>query len=341
LKHYIKNLMVYMRRKKWPKIVLVLLALELGLRIFFPKLYSVTYYQSEKYVFIDFIKGYREDPEVFWLPADGFAHQIEAARGYSGANLIYTFGGSIAYGAGALESFSHYLRILLNGSGRSGEVINFALPAYSSYQSLHLCRRICRSKVPQIVLLCNAFNDASPFFNLTDRAAGERNKTWPIKTLYAMNRIKLFAAYRNLLLMGEHYLLSDSTRPAGQRTLVQRSPLPDYRQNLMDFARLAREEGFTLLLLTQPMPTVLNEKVVKPYFEVMAEVAQSEKNVYLVDIRPLFAAYRMEHHLDYLDRVHRTQDELFYDTACHPTDLGHRLYAQAIYQSLVENNLLK
>jgi len=320
-------------------LVLILIAGEIAIRLADPKLNDLTYYQFEN------IGTYRrpeflEDAELFWMPPTRFQGQIDQARAYGGENLIYVFGGSIAFGAQTKKNFSEHLQDMLDAAGRPGRVVNFAYGGYSSYQCLKLCQRVLRQRVPRIVVLCNGYNDASRISNTSDKVAAQKNRSLPLRTLYYLNRVKLFAGFRSLLLAARNDLNRYYKFGSSSQAPVTRVPLADYDQNLSMFVELEQERKFSLVLVSQAMPMLKSEKQLDDYFLLAQAQAGADRGVYFADVRPLFQDYRQKHNIEYMDHTHRDRDALFADTLCHPTELGHQLYAQAIFNTLVESGLL-
>jgi len=328
----------FLRRfKLWQKILLIVVIVELALHIFVPGLNDATYYQ---YAIVLEDHGFDEDSELFWKPSDDFAPQLKRVREYAGPNLIYTLGGSIAWGWEIKETFSRVLERELSNSGVDAAVVNFGVEGYATHQNRVLTQKLCEKRPPDILLLANAYNDTLWETPLTDREAAQRNQATSIKILYVLNRSRLFVLYRHLLL-GIKRRLTGYVQPDAGAGHQVRAPLPDYRENLDAIARLGETYGFSLVLIAQPLPKRQKEAELEPYFQVMWETAEAYDNVFTADPRPLFAAYRKEHNVPYQEGMGFYPDALFLDHYCHPTVIGHQMYATAILQTLRDNKLLK
>lgn len=228
----------------------------------------------------------------------------------------------------------------LNANGHPARVVNFGVTGYTTYQNLVEARRACPAQTPKIVILCNGHNDSEVPSFVTDREAGRRNRLWSTELLHELNHSRLFCAYRTLLqwLRGDFVPTNPGPAPIPENARV---PLPDYRDNILGFYALARQYNFTLLLVSEPMPFRETEKRLARYYDVMRDIAANHPGVFFVDVRPRFWDYRRAHRIPYLDEVRGDFDVLFADICCHPTDFGHSLYADAIYEALVANHLVK
>ncbi len=318
--------------------MLTLLAVgEVAVRIARPRLNEFTYVQPAGKSLPNVV----EDPELFWLPDSWkWSDKMKQARAAAGRLLIYSFGGSIAKGDASRVNYSDLLEDRLNRQGVPARVVNFGVGGYTSFQSRVMCGRACREQAPDIVLFCNAYNDSLSLVYFTDRQAAARNLAWQARLLHAFNHSKLFCAYRTLLLPrpGRRPSPVISVVPA---PIVPRVPLADYRQNLLDVAALARRHHFALVLVSQSVPTREYDTILAGYAQIMREVAATQPGVYYADVRARFDEYRRQHAIDYVEDSRRNFGELWSDDFCHPNERGHGLYAEAVYQTLMANQLVK
>lgn len=316
---------------------ILLVAGEFSLRQLYPDLYGITYFQADLKE-DHYPQIYIEDADLFWKPVDDFAPEMATANQSNQDLLIYTFGGSISKGVGSPKNFTNIVVSKLADDRIFSTAVNFAELGYTSHQSLVLAQRACRQKSPHFIFLCNVFNDSEPN-PMTDLQAVKRNHSFSVVLLYQLNRLKMFILYRKLLLKIRASLYTRAML-AERETDRPRVPLPDYRQNLLSFTQLCRENGCKLILITQHMPIRQNQQQITAHLDTMRDFCSTEKNAYLADVESLFMQFRQEKNIPFMEDLGAEQDELFADSCCHPSLQGHKLYAAAIYRTLTDNKLI-
>jgi len=232
-----------------------------------------------------------------------------------------TFGWGVAYENGYVTR----LRKLL---GESYEVINGAVPGYSSLQGLRFYRSDLYRLRPDIVLILFAFND---HWAAASQIADKDQKLPPQFILDIQNNLARLHTYR---LMKKLILstmeknpdsLFDRTKP------VYRVGPEDFRKNLTALCRAIRSNGARPILLTSPIPSLQLyyppgyhsglHRFHARYNTIIREVAVAE-GAGLVDLAVEFDKY----------------DNLFDDPlvdAIHFNKRGHKLAAELIYKYLV------
>ncbi len=263
-------------------------------------------------------RHFEYDPELFWRPRrgfDGFNDQgylgPELSRAKTGAEYrIFAIGDSNTLGwLGGGASWPAYLGQLLRDRDGSFSVTNAGVYGYSSYQGLIRFRKSLAFE-PDLVLIGFGSNDAHqvPVNDLKFGMAEIARCTWA----------QSLARYRLGLL-----LASACRGIAAQRSgeAQARVSLDDYRSNLTEIVRLARQRKIAVVLLTRPYTGRLRTKVrwksfAHQYNAVSVEVAV-EHDVPLVDLYSHF----------------KGRDELFADES-HFNARGHERAAEIVLETL-------
>lgn len=151
-----------------------------------------------------------------------------------------------------------------------------------------------------------------------------------------MLRVKNFLSRHmrtyQLLLSGSHLLMDTFLKDEEPLRKTFRVTLEDFRKNFEDMVRCAKERGIKVLVLTTPCgmdafkgPTATYvSSVHAAYNEVVKKVAQEEQ-VPLVNCVRAFKE--------------RDMDGLFFPDLIHPSEMGHKLMADEVYNALRSQGL--
>ncbi len=264
------------------------------------------------------------DPLLIWRPKpDG---EIFNSQGFRGPVLtthkspeeyrIFAIGDSntLGWSGSTGANWPGYLHGLMRQNGDRFSVVNAGVYGYSSHQGLQRFRE-CITFDPDLVLISFGANDAHRVRTPDREFARDSSVKW--------NPVGLLQRYRlgRLLLGARTRFLAGPSQP-----LHPRVSLADYRQNLMEIIRLARDRGILVVFLTRPYTGRIDDQYwwknfAHEYNLATAEVA-AEEDVLLVDVYSQF----------------KGQTEYFADES-HFTAAGHRLAAEIIYEALQPSEL--
>ncbi len=323
-------------------LVIFLVLIEIGLRLFGVD----TFFQNRFFVLnraLDYPDIFKKDHNLFWRfrPNRTVSSRFFIGRTYhinslglSGPEVSAiktkprilalgnscTFGWGVPFEKGYVQQLGHLL-------GGAYEVINGAVPGYTSLQGLRFYRLELRKLKPDIVLILFAFND---HWAAASQIPDKAQKLPPQLVLDLQNSLARLHTYRLLkkLILSTVETSSDSL--FDRSAPVYRVGPEDFRKNLVALCNEVRSDGARPILLTSPIPSL--ERYYLPgyksglhrfhalYNNIIRDVAKSE-GVDIVDIAREFDKY----------------DNLFDDPlvdAIHFNARGHRLVAEMIYQYL-------
>lgn len=258
------------------------------------------------------------DPEAIWKPKKSY--QIFNAQGFRGPEVsveeaagrlrVFTVGDSNTLGWATEEggNWPHELGELIAKIRPDSEVVNAGVWGYSSYQGVVRLREVLGYR-PDLVLVSFGSNDAHRVLH-SDRDFARGG-------LFAGNSLRRLLDYR----LGQLAAAAWDRWRGGAAELRPRVSLDEYRDNLREMARLCRESGAEMVLLTRPyVGRVRNATWWKnfggEYNLATVEVAESE-GLLLIDLYSYF----------------KDQDKLFSDES-HFTREGHELAASIVLQPL-------
>ncbi len=178
--------------------------------------------------------------------------------------------------------------------GRSLEVINMAVPGYSSFQGLRLLERQAIMLRPDLVTVFFGWNDHWP-----SRGTKDRNQKAPGLRVAALQKVLGHLCIYQVI----HWLVHEIQPHEKQENRV---PIPDYKENLRQIVRLARGRKAEVILITAPTaaqkgaglaPYLLAEGIIQDadsalamhqeYNEAVRELANETKAA-LVDAASIF-----------------------------------------------------
>lgn len=235
------------------------------------------------------------------------------------------------------------------------EVLNAGVPGYNSYQGLLLLRTRLRGLDPDLITVRYGWNDhfisgpreVTSSYRARDGAFAAAVETFLLRTaLYPFTRRLAFEL---------HALRAGPEAPPALPTEWTPSvPLEDYRRNLRRIVELGREQGARVWLLTAPHAFVTDALHASS-----EELPMSVANLLAFNALPSFERL-IEIHDAYndatravgaelsvpvvdMDAVYRAHagEPLFLPTDVpHPTQEGHALEAETLYERLLAEGLL-
>lgn len=311
--------------------------------------------------FFDGHRGFVTDDHLFWrmppsatvtikgVPVAINAHGLRDAEFPTakpqGEIRILSIGESGTFGEGVEvdETYTQLLETRLREAypQRRFEAINAGLPSYTSFQGMTYLQREGLRFSPDLVLVYFSGNDYLPSYfvddatpatagqptrygrGFTDRQVYERRFLIPGWTLLRRSGLVRILAP---LLLGTERRVRAAGRVDPFTKLPVRVPDDDRRFTLTQIVTLARGAGAKVALLIPPYGNWLERD------PILLEIGR-ELSVPLLDLKQV--------RLDY-DDAHFGEDEMstFFVDPMHPSPLGHRVCADAIFAFILERKLL-
>ena len=275
---------------------------------------------------------YATDPDLLWVHP-GYAKQVVAARG-THPSIVF-MGDSCTY----LGRYDEALQSMIEARSPEAVVVfeNVGVIGWSSWSGLQQLRRDVLPMQPKAITIYFGWNDHWINYGLEDKRAARFIKR---ENIAATGR-PFYAELRTIQ-------LADRTLLAAESFFAEHSPrrvsLTDFRANLSQMVRIARDHDVIPILLTAPTshqagqePPYLAERWVtnleelvplhQRYVDAVRSVALAE-DVQLVDLHREF---------DQLPREELTR--LFWSDGIHLEPAGDRKIAELIHRHLVQADL--
>lgn len=279
-------------------------------------------------------------PEPDRVSAHSFRDTPLATPRPPGQRRVLVLGDSSAFGAGvrASDRFSEVLQRRLDPEGtdappadRSLEVINAAVPGWSSYQSLQMLRDSLHLGLDALVVY-SLNSDLMPVRGaLSDAAYFPLRRR--MRALDGLGRLALVRWLRTLRAPAE------APRPGGLRV-----PFENYRENIAEIITLAESQGIRGVLVVPAVETHLSGPAPESAAALLADsqLLHDDRSRLSTALAELSAAagwplvdgpvlFRAAH--DRAPDRYRGERALFVD-GLHPAPAGHTLLAEAIYPHL-------
>ncbi|MBW2420909.1 MAG: hypothetical protein JRH19_20385 [Deltaproteobacteria bacterium] len=294
---------------------------------------------------------YRPDPDLIFALRPSVRHRWSSAEFTEEASInrlglrsgellepgtrprILVLGDSQAYGHGVADDapYPQRLQALFKARGEAVEVINAGMQGYSSDQSYKLFAKRLRKLKPDLVIFAHYWNDipenvSHALYVIEDGKLAELDATG--HPLYRMGRVhemlpawilelRLMRVFFAAMIGTEDEWLDASnyeSRPVrwGRRKLFLQ---------LRDLERMAREDGFALLLLTVPY----RDGAVDYYRYLQRPLEGSGISVLDAQSHPQWK---------------RAEARLFYREDDHLTELGHHRLARQLHGFIREEEFL-
>jgi len=210
----------------------------------------------------------RMEPELGWEQRPFFAGVFEGVPvrtnefGLRGGPVgdftqalkrVMILGPSSTFGWGAPEeqTYARRLERLLTGGPGSARVLNAGEIGYSTWQGLQIYRKRLRLLHPNIIVAAYGANDVDfwRFFFAEGGADAEvlsrKRSAGRIALQNALRRLACLRLASRAVLGIAHHLRSPAARTQGLRV-----PVDEFRANLLELTRLAREDGGRMILMT-------------------------------------------------------------------------------------------
>ena len=249
---------------------------------------------------------------------------------------IMALGDSSVYGFGVQDE-QVFTAQLDQNLGEPVQVINSAVPGYSTYQTINLLQIRSLSLQPDLLLVGCIWSDNnfdsfvdrdllaaySSFRNQHARTVHEALSSSALYTIldYKLRVLRTFPEERRVGWMVGR----------GEKTGERRVPIQEYARNLETIVELAHDAGAEVAFMVLPnredLTTVLDAGAAwDPYRQVMRDTAQRH-GAPVLELPELFRQTGLE------------ADQLFLDEM-HPTAQGHALWAELVQRTLEERGWL-
>jgi lysophospholipase L1-like esterase len=274
----------------------------------------------------------RPDRDLFWSPIPGFRGQFLDetvtinSMGLRGADVavpkpatkkrILCFGDSITFGYGVSddETYAFHLGQALTPQGV--EVINCGVTGYSSYQTLHLLRRVATRLEGDLALFLIGWNDSA-----------ER----PVDDLAYARRVQISMAMETLSnhwylyrLVKSFYLRSFEHEWEETHTLQPRATTSQYLENMETIVTTCRSSNIVPVFINLPRRKREGEAPFQSEYDDVLEVVAAGLDVPLIDAGDLG-----------LETTLPSNDRYFIDTL-HFSPEGHAYLAGTLARELAD-----
>ncbi len=294
------------------------------------------------------VRAIVSDPNTGWKFHPGFRGPLLtyryasiSAHGTLGAELqnpkadnlrrLVVLGGSVAFGFGAAEldsNFTSFLGRLLNTSGgRRYEVINAAMPGYSSWNGRRFVEHYLRDLQPDLLLVAFGWNDSF----IAPRADSDPQQHLRRPRQIFENTILGRLVEKAVLTIGFKFNLLPAWvigRPTDQG--VPRVAVTEFHENLTAIILWCQENEVQVVFWTEPRasgthPDVSSLKL-DPYTQVLREMA-AQFQVPLADVAAVFDKIEAR-------EVFANPEEDW----VHPNTPGQRVMAEVVSQAILGIN---
>lgn len=291
------------------------------------------------------------DDRLFWRSRPGWTYDLYAisAQGYRtplftenkepGSLRVVCLGDSSTFGlhVAVEEAWPRRLETLLRRrlDRDDVEVINLAVPGYTSFQGLRLYRdEATRLDADVVVAAFGSFNDWVPAVGRTD--ASQDDAPW-------WEHIRVVQLVFEMAAPGAPLYDAEGDVDAAERRCVEldtreldgprRVPLDDYVSNLRALASAAHEGGARFVLMVQPLPPqTLGRNPIASEYAGIALSLGPEATGESRNSRPDGADAVVDGRAALLSAE---PDTVLFSDFCHPSPEGHRLLAEAAADAVV------
>ena len=309
-------------------VAVLLILIELGLRLFGFQFALDPPHIEFGWPYPAVLESYLlSDPDLLWVTPE-YPAQVAAAQGLQPS--IAFMGDSGAY----VGRYGERMRSIITARhpGSNFTYINLAVPGWSTYSGLQQLQRDVLPIRPRAIVIQYGWNDHWNYFGLQDKDAARFLAPPPQVALSQM---------RTAQLVNKAFLARQQRSAAPDQARV--SP-DDFRSNLRQMIRIARDNDIIPILLTAPTshqigqePPYLADRWLtnledlvplhQQYVQVVQEVAAAE-NALLVDL------YQEFHQLPRPDL-----ERLFKTDGIHLTPAGYQMIAELIDRQLAQAGL--
>ena len=175
---------------------------------------------------------------------------------------ILTLGASPSFGWGVAndETYSSQLEVALNKNSSSSrfKIWNGSMIGFSSTQGLKLFKKIAPDIKPDLILVSYVINDVDSFRFFFDNGTADKllelPAAWVVETSNFLERFQFVRAMNSILAA---LLRPQAPLNIGAcASMIERGPrvsADEYRKNLIEFIRIARQRGIGIVFLKMPV----------------------------------------------------------------------------------------
>jgi len=272
-------------------------------------------------------KIYSPDKELFWVPK--YYHKFVDLLHDQHPTLVFMGDSCTEFGR-----YDEYFSSLISTNYPNNNIsyVNLGVGGWSSYQGLQQLKRDILNLEPRVITIYYGWNDHWMPFGIEDKNISKLNSS----LCYHLRNFRLGQLATKLLVTFWK-----------KKSAPQRVTPADFRRNILQLVKIARDNNILPVLLTAPTsaqkgkePEYLRERFLentedliplhRQYNSIIREIAQ-EKDVVLCDLARKF------------DRLPRQQvtSEYFTDDVVHLTEQGNRKLAEFLYDCFKQNNLFQ
>jgi len=312
-----------------------------------------SYFQNRFFILnraLDYPDLFKKDDQLFWRFRSGqtitsrffegntYRINENGLRGDElnstpGSQRIMAIGNSCTFGWG-VKLDETYLQVAGQIVGDDCEVINGAIPGYSSLQGRRFFENELINLKPDILIILFAWND---HWAAASQIADKDQQFPPQPVIRLQNFLSNFHAYR---LMKKILLSTVEPEPDSifdRSNIVYRVAPDDFNENLTAICRLAKSKSIRPILLSSPIPSL--DKYYPPgsvsnlhrYHEYYNQIIKSVANEYDVELIDL--AHFFDDRSDLFDNANRAP--------IHFNARGHQLAGELIGRYLLDSTSVR
>jgi lysophospholipase L1-like esterase len=210
--------------------------------------------------------------------------------------------------------------------GRQIDVVNMAVPGYTSHQGLAWLRRDLNTLNPDLIVVSFGWNDAS-LSDVPDRAAV--NTSWPaVGTRWLIDHSQAFAHATRWLRSGLQ--AKEENQPPLRERPQARVSQDEYLANMLGIEQLARQHGAAVIVMTAP------------YRDHSSEASEADL---MLQYRIALGTTMRQRKIPFLEIKELTEDaypanEGWFGERIHPNHMGHRLIASELLKLIATSRML-
>jgi lysophospholipase L1-like esterase len=210
--------------------------------------------------------------------------------------------------------------------GRQIDVVNMAVPGYTSHQGLAWLRRDLNTLNPDLIVVSFGWNDAS-LSDVPDRAAV--NTSWPaVGTRWLIDHSQAFAHATRWLRSGLQ--AKEENQPPLRDRPQARVSQDEYLANMLAIEQLARQHGAAVIVMAAP------------YRDHSSEAPEADL---MLQYRIALGTTMRQRKIPFLEIKELTEDAYpanlgWFGERIHPNHMGHRLIASELLKLIAASRML-
>ncbi len=280
---------------------------------------------------------------LFKSNSDGFRTKEISRKKEKGVFRIICLGDSATFGWGVNqeETFSKFLEDKLNSNSaqRRFEVLNLAIPGYTSYHGKAVFEHFALKYSPDMLILSFGGNDGRPIPKKAKKILERGRKFQGIN--YFLLNLKTYRFMRRLL-YARHNPFKKIQEKKGANLDMEAFVTPkEYQENLGSIIKTARERGIETLLLALCCPldylnamTRISRRMNVDRINGMKVLLESIPSIIEGKLYPNLAKHYRE--LYGIENIEKRKMLYVTSDTCHPNVLGHKILADTLYDYMIK-----